>query len=95
MFIIIFIYYCFIISHSVPKFFFRFGLQNPVGLAMLDIVKETIEHREKHGIVRKDMMQLLMQLRNNGSIDEDDTKIWSMKTTADGRNLFEFNIFKL
>ncbi|KAM8707399.1 hypothetical protein ACLKA7_011479 [Drosophila subpalustris] len=69
---------------AVPKLFFRLGLQNPVGLAMLGIVKETIEHREKHGIVRKDMLQLLMQLRNKGSIDEDDNKIWSMETTDDG-----------
>jgi len=52
---------------------------------MLAIVKETIEHREKHGTVRKDMLQLLMQLRNTGSIDEDDNKVWSLETTDDGR----------
>lgn len=53
---------------------------------MLRIVKETFEHREKHGIVRKDMLQLLMQLRNTGSIDEDDSKPWSLETTDDGEH---------
>lgn len=53
---------------------------------MLGIVKETFEHREKHGIVRKDMLQLLMQLRNTGSIDEDDSKPWSLETTDDGKH---------
>ncbi|XP_037931544.1 probable cytochrome P450 6d4 [Teleopsis dalmanni] len=58
---------------SLVKFLFRkFGLKNPVALEMLKIVKDTIEYREKHNIVRKDMLQLLMQLKNTGKIEEDD-----------------------
>lgn len=51
---------------------------------MLAIVKDTIEYREQHGIVRKDMLHLLMQLRNKGSIDDDDSKSWSLQTNDDG-----------
>ncbi|XP_030573620.1 probable cytochrome P450 6d4 [Drosophila novamexicana] len=69
----------------VAKFLFRIGFKNPVGLAMLAIVKDTIEYREQHGIVRKDMLQLLMQLRNKGSIDDDDSKSWSLQTNDDGQ----------
>ncbi|KAI8045313.1 probable cytochrome P450 6d4 [Drosophila gunungcola] len=67
---------------SIAKFLFRMGLQNPVGLAMLEIVKETVEHREKHGIVRKDLLQLLIQLRNTGKIEENES--FSIQKTPDG-----------
>ncbi|KAH8375795.1 hypothetical protein KR200_008488 [Drosophila serrata] len=69
---------------SIAKIMFRMGLKNPVGLAMLEIVKETVEHREKHGIVRKDLLQLLIQLRNTGKIDENDEKSFSIQKTPDG-----------
>ncbi|XP_023164604.2 probable cytochrome P450 6d4 [Drosophila hydei] len=70
---------------SIAKFLFRIGLKNPVGLAMLAIVKDTIEYREQHGIVRKDLLQLLMQLRNKGSIEDDDNKSWNIQTSEDGQ----------
>ncbi|XP_017869740.1 PREDICTED: probable cytochrome P450 6d4 [Drosophila arizonae] len=69
---------------SILKFLFRIGLKNPVGTAMLAIVKDTIEYREQNGIVRKDLLQLLMQLRNKGSIEEDDSKSWNIQTSEDG-----------
>ncbi|KAH8277278.1 hypothetical protein KR026_008650 [Drosophila bipectinata] len=70
---------------SVAKMLFRIGLKNPVGLAMLEIVRETIEHREKHGIVRKDLLQLLMNLRNTGKIEENDEKCFSIQKTPEGQ----------
>ncbi|XP_037724083.1 probable cytochrome P450 6d4 [Drosophila subpulchrella] len=69
---------------SMAKFLFRIGFKNPVGLAMLEIVKETVEHREKNGIVRKDLLQLLIQLRNTGKIEENDEKSFSFQKTPDG-----------
>ncbi|XP_039493670.1 probable cytochrome P450 6d4 [Drosophila santomea] len=69
---------------SIAQFLFRIGFKNPVGLAMLQIVKETVEYREKHGIVRKDLLQLLIQLRNTGKIDENDEKSFSIQKTPDG-----------
>ncbi|XP_034662325.1 probable cytochrome P450 6d4 [Drosophila subobscura] len=69
---------------SVAKFLFSLGFKNQVGMAMLEIVKETIEYREKHGIARKDLLQLLMQLRNTGAVDESDENIWKIqKSTND------------
>jgi len=68
----------------MAKFLFKIGFKNPVGLAMLEIVKETVEHREKNGIVRKDLLQLLIQLRNTGKIEENDEKSFSFQKTPDG-----------
>ncbi|EDW80627.1 uncharacterized protein Dwil_GK11466 [Drosophila willistoni] len=70
---------------SIAKFLFALGFQNKVGQAMMEIVKETIENREKKGIVRKDMLQLLMQLRNTGQIEEDDEKSFNIQTTETGQ----------
>lgn len=36
---------------------------------MFSIVKQTIEHRENNKIVRNDIMQMLIQLKNDGFID--------------------------
>lgn len=40
----------------------------------LRVVKETIEHREKHGIKRKDFMDLLIQLKNKGYVEDPDAE---------------------
>lgn len=36
----------------------------------LKLVRETMEYREKHNIVRNDLMNLLIQLKNEGDTDE-------------------------
>lgn len=38
------------------------------------VVRETITFRETHGIRRQDFMQLLVELKNNRSIIEDDSE---------------------
>lgn len=38
----------------------------------MNVVKDTIEYREKNNVQRKDFLQLLIQLKNQGSVDEDD-----------------------
>lgn len=43
----------------------------------MDLVQTAIDYREKNQIVRKDLLQLLIQLRNTGQVAEDgnwDTK---------------------
>lgn len=41
----------------------------------IGVVRDTISYREKNNIVRNDFMQLLLQLKNKGKLDdEDDTK---------------------
>lgn len=37
----------------------------------MKIVTQTIDHREKNNVVRKDLMQLLLQLRNTGVVKSD------------------------
>lgn len=55
-------------------------VDNDVQAFMQNIVKETIDHREKNNVKRKDLMQLLIQLKNTGKIDFDGT--FESKTTG-------------
>lgn len=49
---------------------------------IMSLVKQTVQHREKNNMIRKDLMQLLIQLRNNNnSIDGD----WTTTVVNDGR----------
>lgn len=48
---------------------------------MTAMVQQTLEHREKNNIVRKDFFQLLLQLRNTGNVQLDDQ--WETVITAD------------
>lgn len=48
---------------------------------MFDLVRQTLELREKHNIVRKDFFQLLVQLRNTGNVRLDDE--WQTVITND------------
>lgn len=51
---------------------FRNKVTNPdVESFMRSIVKQVLEYREKNGIVRKDFFQLLVQLRNTGTVQLD------------------------
>lgn len=49
---------------------------------MMSVVRKTIEHREQNNVVRKDLLQLLLQLRNTGKVAEDD--VWDAKTQKNG-----------
>lgn len=49
---------------------------------MYNMVKEAIEYREKHNVVRKDFIQCLIQLRNTGKVNIDDS-LWESETAAD------------
>lgn len=58
---------------------------------MIDTVKQNIEYREKHNIVRKDFFQLLMQIRNAGQV-KDDGEDWNTKTISNEKHLSLDNI---
>ncbi|CAO1365005.1 unnamed protein product [Diamesa hyperborea] len=45
----------------------------------LDLVTDTIKHREENNVVRKDLMQFLIQLRNNADVNDTD---WNIKNTT-------------
>lgn len=47
----------------------------------MDIVKQTISHRETNNVIRKDLMQLLIQIRNGGVINN--ASDWTLKNEAE------------
>lgn len=50
---------------------------------LISIVKQTIEHRERHRVSRKDFIQCLIELRNNqGKVSEDDSG-WDTEMVSD------------
>lgn len=49
---------------------------------MINLVKDTMQYRETHNISRKDLLQLMIQLRNNGTVQKDD--VWDTSIVADG-----------
>lgn len=53
-----------------------------IGDFMTDTVRQTVDYREKNGIIRKDFLQLLMQLRNYGQVKDNDDD-WSAEIADD------------
>lgn len=49
---------------------------------IMEIVKQTTQYREKNHIIRKDLMQLLIQMRNNGATEEDGN--WETNVAKNG-----------
>lgn len=47
------------------------GLSKELRNKLTKIVETTFDYREKNGVVRKDFMHMLMQLRNTGTVGED------------------------
>lgn len=57
---------------GLARFFKMTVINREVSNFFMNIVKQTIEHREQNNIIRNDFMQLLIQLKNNGKLDEDE-----------------------
>jgi cytochrome P450 family 6 len=49
----------------------------------VNLVSKTIEEREKHNIVRKDLIQYLIQLRNGAAKTENDDDEWKIESDGD------------
>lgn len=60
---------------------------------MKSMVKETIEYREKNNISRKDVLQLLLQLRNTGDVQNDGD--WDLEILKDGSYSVCYSISKI
>ncbi|XP_055531477.1 probable cytochrome P450 6d5 [Wyeomyia smithii] len=52
---------------------------------MISIVRDTLEYREKNNVIRKDMMQLLLQLRNRGTVSYDEQ--WDASPTSAAKHI--------
>ncbi|XP_061398669.1 cytochrome P450 6d1-like [Musca vetustissima] len=76
----------------IVKLLTRLGLEDPVLCRLRDIMKETIEFREQNGVVRRDLLQLLIQLRNTGKITDDNDTNWSIETTADNLKAMSIDV---
>ncbi|XP_001989584.2 probable cytochrome P450 6d5 [Drosophila grimshawi] len=77
---------------KVEKIFNRLGWHIDGRRGMRDLVYHTISLREKNNIERRDLMQLLLQLRNTGQISNDDA-VWSSQAAAHGiKSLSKDNI---
>lgn len=72
---------CFFLFPQLIKMMARLKLKDPTTTLMKRVVKDTVEYREKNKVVRKDLMQMLIQLRNSGKINEDDDN-WKIQTVA-------------
>ncbi|KAH8284840.1 hypothetical protein KR054_001666 [Drosophila jambulina] len=67
----------------IAKLMNRLGYESRVLTSLRDMMKRTIEFREKNNVVRKDLLQLLIRLRNTGKIGEDDDEVWDMETAQE------------
>ncbi|KAL5279355.1 CYP3A4 family protein [Megaselia abdita] len=56
------------------------------------MVKDVVEYREKNNYVRKDLMQMLIQLRNSGTINADDNN-WAVQNVPE--NLKSMSLDKI
>lgn len=52
---------------------------------IMSVVRKTINYREQNNVVRKDLLQLLLQLRNTGKVAEDDD--WEAKSQKNGNKI--------
>jgi hypothetical protein len=63
------------IASSVPRLLrvLKVHLLDPsVSKYFLSLFEETVNYRERHNITRNDFMQLLIQIKNKGKLDEED-----------------------
>lgn len=78
-----------------PKFmqFLRLKLMNKANENFIRwMVKENLEYREKNNIVRKDLFQLLIELRNNGMLPNDDQSNTMATTNESQKTITEIEI---
>lgn len=64
-----------IVAYLYPKLFSWLGIKLfdcKLEDFIVNIVKNNMEHREKNNVSRRDFFQLLLQLRNTGSVQEDE-----------------------
>lgn len=79
----------FLFGYSLIKAFGLKGLPKYMRDFCLNLVKTTIEYREKNNIVKKDLIQYLIQLRNNNNTDDQtgpDGDEWKINATT-GRKM--------
>ncbi|XP_055305823.1 probable cytochrome P450 6d5 [Sitodiplosis mosellana] len=79
---------CFNLNPNLLKWSGMHFLDREVENFLFDVVRQTLELREKNNIVRKDFFQLLVQLRNSGTVQLDDD--WQTVITNDNNKSLSF-----
>ncbi|XP_045460602.1 probable cytochrome P450 6a14 [Harmonia axyridis] len=75
----------FFMAFSFPQFMKTFNIAfipRDISSFFMNLVKDTVEYREKNNVKRKDFMQLLIQLKNEGKL-VDDEKMEAEKINED------------
>jgi len=75
---------------KLRSFFKIKSVDTDVEAFILNLVKDTIEYREKNKISRKDLMQVMIQLRNSGNIENDDGD-WDTTIADEKHKTFTLN----
>lgn len=66
----------------ILEFFKASAVPKDVETFFIDVVRQTIEYREKNNVSRKDFMQFLIQLRNDEKLTSADNQPISIETCA-------------
>jgi cytochrome P450 family 6 len=78
------------LSSSLLKLFHVRLHSDKISNFFMGVVKEVIDYREKNNVVRNDLMQLLIQLKNKGKIEDDgDIKSEQVQKEKAGKELEE------
>lgn len=65
------------------------SVQQDVEDFIISLVKGTLDYRETNNVVRKDFFQLMIQLRNTGSVQLDDQ--WETKIVNESEKKLTIN----
>ncbi|XP_017117297.1 probable cytochrome P450 6d5 [Drosophila elegans] len=76
---------------GLEKFFVRIGWKQEANERMRELSNRTVDLREQNNIVRKDMLQLMLQLRNQGKVNTDDS-VWTAESTKNGLKSMSKNL---
>lgn len=90
--------FCIMFFPSVARFFGFAFVHDDVAYFFRNVVRETMEYREKHGVVRNDFLDLLMELKKYGRVaddeNEDKQSLEEIETHDLGKR-FQFTIVSL
>ncbi|GAB0099410.1 hypothetical protein DMENIID0001_152660 [Sergentomyia squamirostris] len=82
-------YACFLILPHIGRMFKVRSVAHEYENFIYKVVRETMNFREKNNVQRKDFMQLLLQLKNTGMVDNEDN--WNIQSTGNNITNLTFN----
>lgn len=84
------------LAFMIPELVKLFGIKlnnHKIDDFFLSVVRQAIDYREKNNVAREDFLQLLIQVRNTGTVNEDG--VWESKIASGNlRKLFILILYK-